>query len=144
MGRLIQRSHPSDKIWEEDKMSINISQSVLHVITDHMGYEGRRQVLCEGPRYILFTVQMNFHLWSQCAASDNCSHNPHAFELELYLTSLWPTKIKMVVIFSWNLINCYHTLPVNSKFCFELVMLQETVVYKRHMTISLVHNCTGK
>jgi hypothetical protein len=43
-------------------MSINISQSVLHVITDHMGYKGRRQILCKGPKYIMFTVQMNFHL----------------------------------------------------------------------------------
>jgi hypothetical protein len=44
-------------------MSVNINQSVLHVITDHVGYEGRRQILCKGPKYIIHNVmQMNFHL----------------------------------------------------------------------------------
>ena len=43
-------------------MSVNINQCVLHVITDRMRYEGRRQMLCKDPKYIMFTVQMNCHL----------------------------------------------------------------------------------
>jgi hypothetical protein len=43
-------------------MLINISQFVVNVVTDHRGYEGGRQILCKGPKYVMFTVQMTFHL----------------------------------------------------------------------------------
>lgn len=43
-------------------MSINISQFVVNVVADHRGYECGRQILCKGPKYIMFTVQMIFQL----------------------------------------------------------------------------------